>query len=287
MRLFVSGNHYPSHKKRRKQPMKKTTAIDRLLKIMEDLRHPENGCPWDKEQTFETIAPYTIEEAYEVAEAIKNNDQQSLKGELGDLLFQIVFYAQMSKENAGFDFDDIAEEISDKMVKRHPHVFGRKEIHSLEEQTIAWEEHKALERSEDADKTPAGTLDGVAIALPALLRAQKLQKRAARVGFDWPNIEPVIEKIREEIEEVTDALKFDDNKGQIAEEIGDLLFACVNLARHADIDAEKALTDGNDKFQRRFQFIELQLNESGKNFQECSLDVLEKLWNDAKSKERA
>ena len=266
--------------------MKTKTAIDRLLKIMEDLRHPENGCPWDKEQTFETIAPYTIEEAYEVAEAIKNNDQQSLKGELGDLLFQIVFYAQMSKENGGFDFDDIAEKISDKMVKRHPHVFGRKEIQSLEEQTIAWEDHKALERSENTDKTP-GTLDGVAIALPALLRAQKLQKRAARVGFDWPNIEPVIEKIREEIEEVTDALKFDGNKGHIAEEIGDLLFACVNLARHADIDAEQALMDGNDKFQRRFQFIELQLNENGKKFQECSLDVLEKLWNDAKSKERA
>ena len=265
--------------------MKTKTPIDRLIKIMEALRNPENGCPWDKEQTFETIAPYTIEEAYEVADAIKNNDQQSLKGELGDLLFQIVFYAQMSKENGGFDFYDIAKTINDKMVQRHPHVFGSKEILSLEEQKIAWEEHKALERSDDADK-PVGTLDGVAIALPALLRAQKLQKRAARVGFDWQNIEPVIEKIREEIEEVTEALKLDDNKGHIAEEIGDLLFACVNLARHADIDAEKALMAGNDKFERRFQFIELKLNESGKKIQECSLDVLEKLWSDAKSEER-
>ena len=157
---------------------------------MEDLRNPKNGCPWDKEQTFETIAPYTIEEAYEVAEAIKTNDQQSLKPEWGDLLFQIVFYAQMSKENGGFDFDDIAETISDKMVKRHPHVFGAKIIRSLKEQTIAWEDNKALERSDNAEKLPAGTLDGVAIALPALLRAQKLQKRAARVGFDWPNIGP-------------------------------------------------------------------------------------------------
>ncbi len=267
--------------------MKTKTPIERLLKIMEDLRNPKNGCPWDKEQTFETIAPYTIEEAYEVAEAIKNNDQQSLKGELGDLLFQIVFYAQMSKENGGFDFDDIAETISDKMVKRHPHVFGAKIIRSLKEQTIAWEDNKALERSDNAEKLPAGTLDGVAIALPALLRAQKLQKRAARVGFDWPNIEPVIAKIREEMSEVTEALKSKDNKEHIAEEIGDLLFACVNLARHADIDAEQALMDGNDKFQRRFQFMELQLNESGKKFQECSLDVLENLWNDAKSKERA
>ena len=265
--------------------MKKPTPIARLLKIMETLRHPENGCPWDKKQTFETIAPYTIEEAYEVAEAIKKNDQQSLKEELGDLLFQIIFYAQMSKENGGFDFDDIAETISDKMVKRHPHVFGTKEQRSLKEQTIAWEDHKALERAENTEEN--GALEGVAIALPALLRAQKLQKRASRMGFDWPNIEPVIEKVQEEIGEITEALKSNDNKRHIAEEIGDLLFACVNLARHTDIDAEQALKDGNTKFQRRFQFIELRLNESGKNFEECSLNQLEELWNDAKSKERA
>ena len=265
--------------------MKPKTAIDRLIKILEDLRNPKNGCPWDKIQTFETIAPHTIEEAYEVADAIKNNDQESLKVELGDLLFQIVFYAQMSKENGGFDFDDITETISDKMVKRHPHVFGTKEIQSLNEQTIAWEDYKALERAENTEEN--GALEGVALALPALLRAQKLQNRASRLGFDWPNIELVIGKIREEIGEVSEALKSKDNKEHIAEEIGDLLFACVNLARHTDIDAEQALRDGNNKFQRRFQFIELQLNKSGRNFEECSLNQLEELWNDAKSKERA
>jgi len=264
--------------------MKPKTAIDRLLKIMEDLRNPKNGCPWDKIQTFETIAPHTIEEAYEVADAIKNNDQESLKVELGDLLFQIVFYAQMSKENGGFDFDDITETISDKMVKRHPHVFGTKEIQSLNEQTIAWEDYKALERAENTEEN--GALEGVALALPALLRAQKLQNRASRLGFDWPNIELVIGKIREEIGEVSEALKSKDNKEHIAEEIGDLLFACVNLARHTDIDAEQALRDGNNKFQRRFQFIELQLNESGRKFEECSLNQLEELWNNAKSRER-
>ena len=264
--------------------MSEPTPIERLLKIMEDLRNPETGCPWDKEQTFETIAPYTIEEAYEVADAIENNDQRSLKDELGDLLFQVVFYAQMSKEDGGYDFDDIATTISDKMVRRHPHVFGNTEYRSSETQTIAWEEQKAQERSQNSNEN--GALDGVARALPALLRAQKLQKRAARVGFDWQEVEPVIEKIREEIDEVTDALRDPANTAHISEEIGDLLFACVNLARHAGVDAEQALRSGNDKFQRRFQSIENSLQDTGKRVEECSLDELEKHWVIAKSEER-
>ena len=265
--------------------MKKTSKINHLIEIMEVLRHPENGCPWDKEQSFETIAPYTIEEAYEVYEAIKSNDLDSLKDELGDLLFQIVFYAQRSKEKGGYDFEDIAEAISNKMVQRHPHVFEKVRSLSLNDQTMAWEEQKAFERSENLDQN--GALDGVAHALPALIRAQKLQKRAARVGFDWPNIEPVMEKVREEIDEVTDALNSKSKKDHIAEEIGDLLFSCVNLARHTEIDAEQALMAANDKFQQRFQFIELQLSDSGKNVEECSLEELEELWNEAKSKECA
>ena len=265
--------------------MKKKSKINHLIEIMQVLRHPEEGCPWDKKQTFETIAPYTIEEAYEVFEAIKNKDQDSLKDELGDLLFQIVFYAQMSKEKGGYDFEDIVEAISNKMVQRHPHVFEKICTLSLKDQTMAWEKQKAFERSENLGQR--GALDGVALALPALIRAQKLQKRAARVGFDWPNIEPVMEKIREEIDEVIDALNSKRNKDHIAEEIGDLLFSCVNLARHTGIDAEQALMGANEKFQQRFKFIELQLNDSGKNVEECSLELLEELWNEAKSKESA
>lgn len=259
------------------------SKIKQLIEIVEDLRHPETGCPWDKEQTFETIAPYTIEEAYEVFDAIKNKDPDSLKDELGDLLFQIVFYAQMSKEKGGYDFEDIAQEIANKMVQRHPHVFENTRSLTLEDQTMAWENQKAFERSDNLDQN--GALDGVALALPALIRAQKLQKRAARVGFDWQDIEPVMKKIREELDEVTDALNSQANIDHIAEEIGDLLFSCVNLARHTKIDAEQALMAANDKFQQRFQFIELLLNDRGKNVEECSLEELEKFWNEAKSKE--
>ena len=251
---------------------------------MEDLRDPKSGCPWDQEQTFETIAPYTIEEAYEVADAIKKKDQDALKDELGDLLFQVVFYAQMSKENGGYDFDDIAETISQKMVRRHPHVFAEKENRSTESQTIAWEDQKAEERLKQSNTT-IGALDGVALALPALIRAQKLQKRAARVGFDWTEIEPVIDKIREEIDEVTEALNNTKDQDLIAEEIGDLLFACVNLARHVHVDAEQALMAGNDKFQRRFENIEKELQALGKQIEECSLEELEEHWNAVKSRE--
>ena len=251
---------------------------------MEDLRNPKTGCPWDREQTFETIAPYTIEEAYEVADAIKNNDQASLKAELGDLLFQVVFYAQMSKENGGYDFNDIADTISEKMIRRHPHVFGPTEHRTAESQTVAWEDQKARERLNQDDTT--GALDGVALALPALIRAQKLQKRAARVGFDWTEIGPVIDKIKEEIDEVTDALTHPEDQNHIAEEIGDLLFACVNLARHTKVDAEQALMAGNDKFQRRFHSIEQDLETTGRRIEDCTLAELEERWVLVKSREK-
>jgi nucleoside triphosphate diphosphatase len=261
------------------------SAMDKLLNVMTQLRDPENGCPWDAEQTFETIAPYTIEEAYEVADAIKKNDREALKEELGDLLFQIVFYAQMSKENDGYDFNDIADTISEKMVRRHPHVFKKKEPRTSETQTVAWEDQKAQERLHRDDAS--GALDGVALALPALIRAQKLQKRAARVGFDWTEIGPVIDKIQEEIDEVTEALESPEDQDHIAEEIGDLLFACVNLARHTDVDAEQALMAGNDKFQRRFHTIEQDLRKAGKRIEECSLEELTEHWTTVKSRERS
>jgi ATP diphosphatase len=264
--------------------MTEPNSISQLLQIMEDLRHPKTGCPWDREQTFETIAPYTIEEAYEVADAIKKDDQASLKDELGDLLFQVVFYAQMSKENGGYDFNDIADTISEKMINRHPHVFRTNEHRTVEGQTVAWEDQKAQERL-NLDDT-AGALDGVALALPALIRAQKLQKRAARVGFDWTEIGPVIDKIKEEIEEVTDALNNPEDQNHIAEEIGDLLFACVNLARHTKVDAEQALMAGNDKFQRRFHAIEQDLQSTGKRVEECTLEELEERWISVKSREK-
>jgi MazG family protein len=259
------------------------SAMDKLLNVMTQLRDPENGCPWDAEQTFETIAPYTIEEAYEVADAIKKNDREALKDELGDLLFQIVFYAQMSKENGGYDFNDIADTISEKMVRRHPHVFKKKEPRTSETQTVAWEDQKAQERLHRDDAS--GALDGVALALPALIRAQKLQKRAARVGFDWTEIGPVIDKIKEEIDEVTEALESPEDQDHIAEEIGDLLFACVNLARHTDVDAELALMAGNDKFQRRFHAIEQDLRTVGKRIEECSLKELTEHWTTVKARE--
>lgn len=264
--------------------MNKEPQIDRLLKIMKSLRDPERGCPWDKAQTFQTIAPYTIEEAYEVADAIKKNDHELLKEELGDLLLQIVFYAQMSEELGGFTFEDIAGSISDKMVKRHRQILENNKKISLSQQMLNWENQKALERNSNNKET--GALEGVALALPALMRAQKLQNRAARVGFDWKNIEPVFEKVSEELNEVKGALTNPKNLDHIAEEIGDLLFSCVNLARHIKVDAEQALKTGNEKFERRFTGVEIALHAEGKLFEECSLEELEKYWETVKSEEK-
>jgi nucleoside triphosphate diphosphatase len=261
-------------------------AIDRLLEIMARLRDPRGGCPWDLEQDFGTIAPYTIEEAYEVADAIERGDMAALKDELGDLLFQVVFYAQMAREAGLFAFDDIVEAISDKMVRRHPHVFGDADIRSEPEQRRAWEAHKAAERETAAwDDVEASVLAGVARALPALMRAEKLQKRAARVGFDWPSKEPVFDKISEEIAELQDAIAEGGIQERLEDEVGDLLFAVANIARHLRIDPEAALRHGNDKFERRFRAIEERLRPTGRKVEDCSLDELEAHWQAAKRAE--
>ncbi|WP_133488765.1 nucleoside triphosphate pyrophosphohydrolase [Aliiroseovarius marinus] len=259
-------------------------GMDRLREIMRRLRDPETGCPWDIEQEFRTIAPYTIEEAYEVADAIEREAWDELKGELGDLLFQSVFHAQMAEEKGLFSFDDVADTMSDKMVARHPHVFGdENRDKSAEQQTRDWETIKAAER---AAKAQQGVLDGVAIGLPALLRAVKLQKRAARVGFDWPEISMVLDKITEEAREVAEAR---DTLGQdeLREEIGDLLFVVANLARHLDVEPEEALRHANAKFERRFKGIERRLATAGKTPEQSNLEEMDALWEAEKAAERA
>ncbi len=259
-------------------------GMDRLREIMRRLRDPQNGCPWDIEQSFATIAPYTIEEAYEVADAIERQAWDELKGELGDLLFQSVFHAQMAEEAGMFTFDEVADTMSDKMVARHPHVFGdESRDKSAEQQTRDWETIKAAERAGKAQK---GILDGVAIGLPALLRAVKLQKRAARVGFDWPDIGPVLDKITEEAHEVAEAR---DTLGpeELREEIGDLLFVVANLARHLNVEPEEALRHANAKFERRFRGIERRLAAEGRSPEQATLDEMDAHWEAEKRAERA
>ena len=254
--------------------------IDRLLAIMARLRDPERGCPWDREQNFATIAPYTIEEAYEVADAIERQNMTALKDELGDLLFQVVFHARMAEEHGLFAFDDVAEAIGDKMERRHPHVFGDAEIASIAAQNEAWEAHKAAER--EAKGEAASVVDGVAIALPALLRAAKISRRAGRIGFDWPDAASVIDKIEEELDEIEDALDDHAPPAALEEEIGDLLFAAANLARKLDIEPETALRRATAKFERRFRRVETLAAERavGRN-----LDALEALWQEIKAQE--
>jgi nucleoside triphosphate diphosphatase len=254
---------------------------------MARLRDPERGCPWDREQNFATIAPYTIEEAYEVADAIARGDMTALKDELGDLLFQVVFHARMAEEAGLFDFTDVAAAIADKMVRRHPHVFGDAEVRSATAQTAAWEEHKAKERAAKAAAAgaAASVLDGVALALPALLRAIKVQARAARIGFDWPNAPPVVAKLAEEIAELEAELAHDGaaDHARIEDEMGDILFAAANLARKLDIDPEAALRRATQKFERRFRRVEAMAAERGIGH---DLDALEALWQQAKRDEK-
>jgi ATP diphosphatase len=258
-------------------------GMPRLLEIMRRLRDPQGGCPWDLEQTFATIAPYTIEEAYEVADAIERQDWTELKGELGDLLFQSVFHAQMAEEAGYFTFDQVADTMSDKMVARHPHVFGdESRDKSAEQQTRDWETIKAAERAQKAQK---GTLDGVAVGLPALLRAMKLQKRAARVGFDWPETTQVLDKIIEESRELVEA-RDSLPQDKIEEELGDLLFVMANLSRHLGIDPEAALRQANAKFVRRFEYIEARLAGAGKQPEDSSLEEMDALWNEIRARER-
>ena len=263
------------------------SPIKHLLEIMTRLRDPDTGCPWDLDQNFVTIAPYTIEEAYEVADAIQREDRPGLLDELGDLLFQIVFYAQIANEEGSFDFDDIARAISDKMIRRHPHVFDSPEDVDPDKQRLSWEILKAAERDvrAAAQNKAASALDGVANALPALMRAEKLQKRAARVGFDWPDIAPVFDKINEEIGEIHAALAVDASSLRISEEVGDLLFSVVNLARHLHVDPEEALREGNRKFDRRFRAIETRLGAEGKTPGETSAEELERHWLHIKQEE--
>jgi nucleoside triphosphate diphosphatase len=259
-------------------------ALDRLLAIMARLRDPDRGCPWDREQDFATIAPYTIEEAYEVADAIGRGDMTALRDELGDLLFQVVFHARMAEESGLFDFIDVAAAIADKMVRRHPHVFGDAEIATAAAQSVAWEEHKATERA--ARAAAAGNresvLDGVALAFPALLRAAKIQRRAARIGFDWPQPRPVIAKVIEETAELEAALDGHADAAKIEDEIGDLLFAAANLARKLEIDPEAALRRATAKFERRFRRIEALAAERGTG---RDLEALDGLWEEVKRAE--
>jgi ATP diphosphatase len=258
----------------------------RLLAVMAWLRDRQHGCPWDVDQTFRTIAPYTIEEAYEVADAIERDDLGALKDELGDLLLQVVYHAQMAHETGAFGFADVASAIADKMVDRHPHVFGDATVATAEAQTVSWEARKAAERTaKRAGSEPAGALDGVARALPALLRAEKIQKRAARVGFDWKQTDPVIDKIEEELGELRAELMAGNvDPARLTDELGDVLFAVANLARHCKIDPEAALRATNDKFERRFRHIERRLAEAGRKPADATLEEMEALWQEAKTR---
>lgn len=260
-------------------------GLPRLLEIMARLRDPKTGCPWDIEQDFKSIAPYTIEEAYEVADAIEQSDMPELEGELGDLLLQVVYYTQMGSEDGHFDFDSVTKKIADKMIHRHPHVFGgESRDKSAAQQVTDWEKIKAAERAEKG-KDQSKTLDGVALNLPALTRAVKLQKRAARVGFDWPSTDGVLNKINDECVELAETRDKLSHNEQI-EEFGDLMFVMVNLARHLKIDPEEALRNANRKFTRRFEGVETKLAGLGKSPQQSTLQEMDMLWDAVKVDER-
>jgi ATP diphosphatase len=252
--------------------------IEKLLEVMARLRDPETGCPWDLEQDFSTIAPHTIEEAYEVADAIDREDWTDLRAELGDLLFQVVFYAQLGREQGLFSFEDVAGGMAEKLVRRHPHVFGSTEERDVRAVRGRWEDIKEQERADHDDQS---ALAAVARALPALKRAQKLGKRAARVGFDWPDRHGVTLKIHEELEELEDEVRGQD-AARIEEELGDLLFAVVNLARHLDVDAEQALARANRKFERRFRAVEAEIAGAGLEMRSLDIEKLEEYWRKAK-----
>ncbi len=278
--------------------MQPSRDIVRLIEIVKALRQPHSGCPWDREQTFETIAPYTIEEAYEAADAIARGDMADLKDELGDLLLQVVFHARIAEELALFDFGAVVEAITQKMIRRHPHVFGEAQVLTPEERKALWSTIKAQEKTAKAEATrelpgansvpglgtETGLLDDVPLALPGLTRAVKLQAKAATVGFDWNDARLVLEKIREETGEIAAALEAGDPQA-LEEEIGDLLFAAANLARHLQMDPEAAIRRANRKFETRFRYIEDALARRGKRAAETGLAKMEALWNEAKQRE--
>jgi ATP diphosphatase len=270
-------------------PDPRRAGIDRLIEVMARLRSPDGGCPWDLEQDFRTIAPYTVEEAYEVADAVERGDMAGLKDELGDLLFQVVYHARMAEEAGAFDVDAVAHGCADKMIRRHPHVFGSASVASAGQQTERWEDAKARERSEKAaaEGRPPGALDGIAAGLPALLRALKLQKRAARVGFDWTEARDILDKIAEETAELNAELAVPDpDRDRLEDELGDLLFALVNLGRRLEVDPESALRRTNAKFERRFRQMEAWLTAQGRRPEDLRLAELEALWQRAKRAER-
>jgi MazG family protein len=257
--------------------------LARLIAIMARLRDPGGGCPWDLEQTFATIAPYTVEEAYEVADAVQRGDLADLKEELGDLLLQVVYHARMAQETGAFDFQDVAEAICDKMIRRHPHVFAEVRHRDAAEQTVAWEAIKAEERKRKAERP--SVLDGVPTGLPAMTRAVKLTARAARVGFDWPSTDEVLDKLREELAELEAEIDVGD-RAKAREELGDLLFVCANLARKLDVEPEDALRAANAKFARRFAYIEAALEKTGRTPDQSDLAEMDGLWDEAKRVER-
>ncbi|WP_286919189.1 nucleoside triphosphate pyrophosphohydrolase [Pseudomonas sp. UBA6753] len=270
-----------------------TYTLEDLLHLMARLRDPQYGCPWDLKQNYASIVPHTIEEAYEVADTIERGDFEHLQGELGDLLFQVVYYSQLAREEGRFEFDGVVDSITRKLIRRHPHVFPTGELYapvdtpSLSEAQVKsrWEEIKAEERAEKSQPEQLSLLDDVPAALPALSRAAKLQKRAATVGFDWPAALPVLDKVREELDELLQAMA-DGDADALEDEIGDLLFAAVNLARHLKHDPEHALRRANRKFERRFRFIEQALRDSGRPIEDCNLDELDALWGEAKRQEK-
>ena len=272
--------------------MKPAKDISRLIEIMAVLRTPVTGCPWDLEQNFESIKPYTIEEAYEVADAIERGDLDDLRDELGDLLLQVVFHARMAEEEGEFGFGDVVEAITSKMIRRHPHVFATSHADDPAKVKKQWDEIKAEEKRERAERRArrgitedfkAGHLGGVPRALPALIEALKLQQQAAKVGFDWSDPEPILDKIEEEIGEFREALKT-GNKAKISDELGDLIFAAVNIGRHVGVEPEMALRGTNAKFRRRFSYIETKLDKNGENLEEATLERMEELWQEAKGR---
>lgn len=264
-------------------PIDAKNGIEQLLAIMEKLRSPQGGCPWDQQQTFQSIAPYTLEEAYEVAHAIEQGDMRELGEELGDLLFQVVFLAQIASEQQLFDFSHVVQAICEKMIRRHPHVFGPDAgMLSSEQIRLAWEEIKSSERAAKGTVQDTSVLSGITPALPAITRAVKLQRRAASIGFDWTDNRQVIDKIVEELEEVRAEIGVGPQE-RLEEEIGDLLFACTNLARHLDVDPEQALRVANLKFEQRFRHMEGQVCAQGKTLSDCSTETMEALWDQAKN----
>ena len=259
------------------------SRVDELVEIMARLRDPERGCPWDRVQTFRSIAPYTIEEAYEVTDAIERDDLDALVDELGDLLFQVVFHAQLARERGAFDFSDVVEAIAGKMVRRHPHVFGDDAVSSAAEQSRRWEDMKSAERSEGGEG--GSLLDDVPVTLPALTRAVKLQRRAARCGFDWPNAQAVLDKLHEEIGELRGAMR-DGDEADVEDELGDLLFTVANLARHLGVDPETSARGAGNKFERRFRELEARAREGGAPAEARDPAVLEAIWSRIKARER-